>query len=55
MAIKTTIRTGANGKTSKSVSWKVGNQKVTKTTSPGKKTKTTVTTKSGSVTRTRVY
>ena len=55
MAIKTTIRTGANGKTTKSVSWKVGNQKVTKTSSAGKKTKTTVSTKTGNVTKSRVY
>lgn len=55
MATRTTIRTGKNGKSSISTRAKTGNTTVTKTRTSKGKLRTTVTTRSGNTTRTRVY
>lgn len=55
MVTKTTIRTGKSGKTSITKRTKTSTGSITRTTNSKGKTRTTVTTRSGSTTRTRVY
>jgi len=55
LVTKTTIRTGKSGKTSITKRNKTSTGSITRTTNWKGKTRTTVTTRSGSTTRTRVY